>query len=1100
MRLNSWLRGSLVLLCLSCGPTSPEDAPEPEKAQARTRAEQLVAERGFDLRDVSLVPDAKGARQALHFRGVPVWGLEAKTTLDQTFFSNARFQPTGAVETEARLTEAQARDAALAALKDPTAQVDSARLVLLPIQTRQLRKEAAARVAGPRNAEDFERVVTGLRLIYRLKLTTGGDLPRQWSAQVDARTGEVLRLEPLEHTGLQGTFKKARGTGYYAGTFNMSVFTESLGNVTRLRDVYTNDYYAYVPQSERSGTWELYYTPDLYLGDGLRYSGGGTLGTNGETAAVDAYYAVGLAWTVYETFLGRAGPAGNGIRFEVQVHANVANAYYFPSVSRPKVRFGYRSLSGNPKTPLTTTDIVAHELAHDFFARELAGDPSDVPTEYSERAGLNEGTGDIFGFVTELLRDAKRISSTSTNIDGVVVKPSNLTMGEETGETSRSLLEPQYPEWFDSIGAANEHNSSGPLSRMFLLLAYGCASQTTSPWHCELVPAGFSGLGPTEALRIWAQAVQLMPLDTDYVQARQAALAAATARDGVLNGPRMKTVARAFAAINVGYAPDSVPPQTTLSCRQLNQDIECTGTITDAEVPGQYTTAPRLVVDGGAQIKSLSGWQFEQVLPGAALAHGNHTIQLQAWDFWGNLGTTTVTVAMDKLPPTYSVLRSGTPKQPRYSVTASDASGILTVDFGADGQFMYGIFEPPYEQVLDTSTWTDGTHDVFIKVYDKYLNTAVHHADLKVDNTPPILTMTVGTGDEAPFPVNITVSDISAVSRVDFKVDGIVFATKTNDATTYQADYTPLDELVHNLTVEVTDAFGNKGTTSGGAPLDRRPPAVTFAKTQLGSLVRLTVSATDGCGLVYPYALSVDGALVAQPTTPSYVLEFGDAMAAGTHTFQAVVRDQCGNTANFVTTFLKDLTPPVITGITRDDTLPKKPKFTVQCTDTEGVHHVELREGGVVTQTDTTAPYEFVVDTTGRADGDYSLLFQCTDINGVSSSPETRTVTADNTGPTLTLTVYGAGRSYLISAEPASDPRGIKSVALRGGLVTPTFSTTLTQAPWSAWWNIPGTTLIKSDLPFWVDATDKWGNTSSRFLYCAVDTSSTTQAYRTCHP
>ncbi|MHA7628589.1 Ig-like domain-containing protein [Corallococcus sp. M7] len=1094
MQWRTWLRGSLVLLCLSCGPTSQEDAP------VRTRAEQLVVERGFDLRDVSLVPDAKGVRQALHFRGVPVWGLEAKSALGQTFFSNVRFQPTGAVETEARLTEAQARDAALAALKDPTAKVESARLVLLPTEVRQLRKDAGPpRFTGPRNAADFERVVTGLRLIYRLQLATGGDLPRQWSARVDARTGEVLHLEPLEHTGMQGTFKKARGTGVYAGAVNLTVFSDAMWGDTWLRDMYGNDYYAYVPQQPRGGTWELYYTSDLVLGDGLLFSGGSTLGTNGETAAVDAYHAVGLAWTVYTTFLGRAGPTGDGTKFDIRVHSNDDNAYYFPSLRSPKLRIGYRNPTGHPRIPLTTTDIVAHELGHDFFGREVAGDPALIEKERSEQAGLDEGTGDIFGFVTELLRDAKRASSSSTNIDGVVLKPSNLTLGEETGVTSRSLLEPQFPEWFDTLGTADEHVSSGPLDRMFMLLAYGCRTQVASPWFCERVPEGFSGLGPTEALRIWAQAVQLLPLKADYLQARQAALAAATARDGVLNGPRMKAVARAFAAVNVGYAPDSVPPQTTLSCRQLNQDIECTGTITDAEVPDEYTTAPRLVVDGGAQTQTLSGWQFVQVLPGAALAHGNHTVQLQAWDYWGNLATRTVTVAMDKVAPTFSVLRSGTPKQPRYSVTASDASGILSVDFVTDGQFQTGIFEPPYELVLDTSTWTDGTHDVAIKVYDRHLNASVQHFALKADNTPPLLTMTAAEGTEAPFQVNLSVTDSSEVARVDFKVDGFVFATRTNNATMYQASYTPPDELAHNLTAEVTDAFGNKGTTAMAAPLDRTAPAVSFAKTQPGSLVRLSVSVTDGCGLAYPYALYVDGALVAQPTTPAYVLEFGDAMSAGAHTFQAVVRDLCGNTANFVTPFIKDLTPPVITGILRDDTQPKKPKFTVQCTDTEGVHHVELREGGAVTQTDTTAPYEFVVDTTGRADGDSSLLFQCTDINGVSSSPETRTVTADNTGPTINLTLYGSGRSYLISAEPASDPRGIQSITLAQVLI-PTYSATLTQAPWSTWWNIPGTGSIQSDLLFSVTAKDKWGNTSFKSLYCSVSTTSTVAQYRTCHP
>ncbi|RKG75562.1 Ig-like domain-containing protein [Corallococcus terminator] len=1102
MRLRQGLLSGLFCIVSSCGPTTPEE-PAPEKAPAQAQAERLVAERGFDLREVALVLNEKGNRHALHYRGVPVFGLEAKTTEGQTLFSNVRFESAGAVETEARVTEAQAREAVLAELKDSSAKVDSARLVLLPGEEHRLRKGAAPSVSGHRNAEDFERVVTGLRLIYRLKLTTGGNergSRRGWSAQVDALTGQVLRLEPMERAGVNVVFKKGTAYGYYSGRTGIPVAYDSLSREYSLQDTRSNIYLAYVPSGGKGGTYEEFAGPDASFGNGLLYSGGsmGTLGANGETAGVDAYSAVNLAWSVYETFLGRNGPSGNGTAFEVRVHLPHENAYYYPSAADPVLGFGYRNLASSPRAPMTTTDIVGHEMGHDFFARELAGDPTDLPRELSEQAGMDEGSGDIFGFITEMLRDAQRASPPSTNLDAVPLKQSNLDSGEETGLVSRNLLTPVLPEWFDGIGQENEHFSGGPLSRMFVLLSYGCSRYPQSPYYCALVPEGFNGLGPTEAFRIWALAVQLMPLGSDYVQARQAALAAATSRDGVLVGTRMKAVAGAFAAINVGFKVDTVPPQTTLSCRQVNQDIECTGTITDAEVPGQYSTAPRLVVDGGAQIKSLSGWQFTQTLPGAGLASGNHTVQLQAWDFWQNLATRTVTVTLDKTPPTASISRSGPPKQPLFSVTPFDPSGIRVVEFVEGSQVYYGVFVPPYEQRLDTSTWTDGTHDVLIKVNDAYLNVAVFHEALKVDNTPPTVTMTVGAGLEAPFNVNITVSDLSAVARVDFKVDGVVFATRTNAATTYQASYIPPDPLAHNLTVEVTDVFGNKGTTSIAAPLDRTPPQVSFVKEQLSSLVKLTVGVSDGCGIQYPYALYVDGVLVGQPMTPGYVLEFGDSMAAGTHAFQALVSDQCGNTANYQAVFFKDLTPPVITGIARDDSQPKKPKFTVQCTDTEGVHHVEMRENGVILQTDTTAPYEFVVDTTARQDGNYTVLFQCMDINGVSSTPETRTVTADNTGPTYTFTVYGAGRSYLVSAGTVTDPRGVQSVKLVGGLI-PGFNMTLTQAPYAYQWNIPGTTAIQTDMPFSVQATDTWGNTSGKGVACTVNTASTTPKYLSCY-
>ncbi|MFB1484172.1 hypothetical protein [Corallococcus sp. RDP092CA] len=74
------------------------------------------------------------------------------------------------------------------------------------------------------------------------------------------------------------------------------------------------------------------------------------------------------------------------------------------------------------------------------------------------------------------------------------------------------------------------------------------------------------------------------------------------------------------------------------------------------------------------------------------------------------------------------------------------------------------------------------------------------------------------------------------------------------------------------------------------------------------------------------------------------------------------------------------------------------------------------------------------------------------------------------------------------------------SPAEGGGLIIPTFSVTLTQAPWSVQWNIPGTTSIQTELPFSVTAKDTWGNTSSKSLWCGVNTASTTPYDLSCHP
>ncbi|WP_181790337.1 Ig-like domain-containing protein [Myxococcus llanfairpwllgwyngyllgogerychwyrndrobwllllantysiliogogogochensis] len=1110
MGLRKWLLGGCVFMVASCD-SAPLDEAAREKSPSRVQAERLAAEHGFDLREVTLVPAPgdTGDRHSLHFQGIPIQGLEARTTQGVTSLTNVRFAATTRPQMQARVTAAQAEATVLAEMKDASARVEESRLMFLPQEERRLKPGVPTPAAGrAHNADHFERVVTGLTLVHQLHLLTGNEpagVERRWSAQVDARSGQLLRLEPLAIDLAGGTYKPVSGYGYFSGRLTHSVLFENRLYV--LQDPRGNKYQAMLSTESLPGSViEDYVSIDAKFGDGRLFNPTNEEnGENGESAAVDAMFAVNLAWGVYESLLSRDGPTGAGLPFEVWLHAPMGNAEYNPSNTRPRLEIGYRTFpagvtaAGGLLVPLSTTDIIGHELGHDFFMRELARNPATFPSGRTEMHGMNEGTGDIFGFVTELARDAARVGGTALDIDAVPLKTTNLTMGEEAGPVMRNLIDPIIDIWFDGIGGEETHRAGGPLVRMFLLLAYGCTpwqgEQSTDPWSSFLVPEGFSGLGPTAALRLWSRAVLSMPLGADYAQARQATLEAVISLYGASGSTQMKAVGSAFAAINVGDLPDTNPPTAVLSCTQVGADIECTGTITDAETPNKFHTPPQLILDGGNPFP-LPGWQFTLRMPGAALKDGTHTVRLKAWDFWQNATTTTVSVVLDKKPPVLSVTRLGPLKQPYFSVTATDDSGIERVEYFDNSVWRSTVSMAPFDNEYDTSTWPDGTHDILIKAFDRFLNvTMVHHA-LDVDNTPPNVSMTVG-GSAPPFIVNASVSDISTITRVDFKVDGVVFATRTNSATSYVVQYTPIDPLAHNLSVEVTDAFGNKSVRTLAAPRDVTPPAVTFEKTQLGSLVRLTFGASDICGLVYPYGLYVDGTLVALPTTPGYVLEFGANMADGPHAFHAVVHDNCGNTTNFETVFFKGITPPVITGITRDDSQPKSPKFTVQCVDTDGVHHVEMRENGVVMQIDTTAPYEFIVDTSARQDGDSILLFQCSDLQGAASTPVTRTVTADNTGPSYTFTVFGAGRTYFVSAGTVSDPRGIQSVVLSGGLI-PGFNVTLTQAPYSLTWSIPNIYSFDTQLPFSLLATDKWGNTSNTSLACPVDTASTEPALLFC--
>lgn len=1106
----------LVCLTAGCGPTQEQAAQAPEPSP-QAQAERLAEAHGFDLREVKMVEKAgaKGSRHELHFDGVPVWGLEAKTAQGKTRLANMRLEPGTRADTKPRISQAEAELAVLEALKQPSAVVTDARLMLLPHEERRRRPDAPASVAP--NAVHYERVVTGFTLLYRLLLSVqeeGFPEASPWLAQVDAHSGQVLRVEPLER---HNTFQPVTGRSHFSGSQQLLVPFDPNVNEYYLEDSHGNTYQGMEYAGTKFSTFH-YSSTDASFGDARPYNPLlGPRSQNAETAAVDAFFGVNLTWRVFSAVLNRNGPNGTGRPLKVFVHAKIANAQYKPDVTgkSPTLWIGYTTGQTIPRPnatllPMASVDIIAHEVGHDFFATEIttllpSPSPSASALEtYSEMAGMDEATGDIIAFITEMARDVATTQRPLPDLDRMPPQEHHFQLGEQTGVVIRNLLRPDWPEWGPEIIYQVPHTIAGPIDRMFVLLAYGCQPVSTTgvdpAWTCRLVPKGFTGVGPLTAVRLWAKTVEALPPLGDIAQARDVALDVARQFDAARNdGAHFRAVASAFAAVNVGDAPDTTPPNVTLACKRVGMNIECTGTMVDADSNFSIHNAPDISLDGGTPHKLVpSTAPFTHMFPGASLASGDHTIRLRAWDGWENLATQSVTVFFDKAGPQASVARSGPPKQPVLTVSATDPSGISRVEFLEGTQLLKTVTGAPYTATFDTSTWTDGTRTLVIKAYDTFDNVSVLQYELAADNTRPVVTMTVGTAGP-PFSINATATDGSTLVRADFKVDGNVFTTRTTGSP-YFATYVPSGPGASQLTVEVTDAFGNTGVATAAAPRDQTPPAVVFsAQQRLTGEMALTVETADPCGIQYPYGLYVDGLLVGQSSTPGYVvLLAASAVSVGPHAFHAIVHDRCGNTTTYQTVFSKVFTPPGII-VTRDDSQPKKPKFTVTCNDFEGVHRAEMFEAGYPLRKDETAPYEFVVDTTARVNGDSQVEFRCIDIYGAWSSNEVFTVTADNTGPSISgFTVYGSGTAYQVTAGNVSDPRGIKSVVLQGGFFYPYFNITLMQPPWFYNLVFASTAHINGLQPFWVTATDKWGNETMKSYLCHMDTNTTVHHFLAC--
>ena len=114
--------------------------------------------------------------------------------------------------------------------------------------------------------------------------------------------------------------------------------------------------------------------------------------TDRSTNAVDVHHGIQQAWDYFSANHGRDGMGGDGkgTRTYVHIGRNYDNAFY--SDICKCLAFGDGAA---PALPLTSVDVVAHEMTHGVTA-------ATAKLEYGgESGGLNEATSDIFGTLVE---------------------------------------------------------------------------------------------------------------------------------------------------------------------------------------------------------------------------------------------------------------------------------------------------------------------------------------------------------------------------------------------------------------------------------------------------------------------------------------------------------------------------------------------------------------------------------------------------------------------------------------------------------------------------------------------------------------------------
>jgi Zn-dependent metalloprotease len=417
------------------------------------------------------------------------------------------------------------------------------------------------------------------RLVWEVKLT--GTAPDSTetvpSIYIDASTGAVAGSVDLVRDGA--------GNGFYNGT--VTIDTSGSGSSFAMSDPTRPN----IRCGGQNGT--------TFTGSDDNWGNGS--GTNLETACVDALYAAQQQWDMLDSWLGRDGINGNGSGFPARVGWDVVNASWNGSFAN----FGHSQDGQRQATPM---DIVAHEFGHAIFQTTPGGVGSG-----RENGGLNEGTGDIFGTLTETFANNPN-------------DPPDFLVGEEANLVGtgaiRDMADPSvkgHPNcWSTEIPNTEVHAAAGPLNHWFYLVSQGSnpPGGPSSP-ICPGGPSSVTGIGILKAGQIYYNALLMKTSTWRYSSVRLASLNATVNLFGA-SSAECATVKAAWNAVSVpvqsgepscGGTPPPPPPPPPPGTVFFDDFESNQGWVTDPNNNDTATTGvwergdPQATSSGGVQLQ-----------------------------------------------------------------------------------------------------------------------------------------------------------------------------------------------------------------------------------------------------------------------------------------------------------------------------------------------------------------------------------------------------------------------------------------------------------------------------------------------------------------
>ncbi|OPC83960.1 hypothetical protein B4N89_26215 [Embleya scabrispora] len=466
--------------------------------------------------------------------------------------------------------------------------------------------------------------------------------PSRLHVFVDANTGQVLdKVDDV---------KAGTGNSQWNGPNPLTIQTSGSGSSYSLRDTTRPGL-----SCADNATGQVFTKSTDSWGNGQASSK--------ETGCVDVMWAAQKEWNMLKDWLGRNGHNGSGGSWPVKVGLNDVNAYWDGS----SVSIGHNQSN----QWIGSMDVVGHEFGH--------GIDQFTPGGTSREAGLGEGTGDIFGALTEAYTAEPSPYDTP-----------DYTVGETVNLVGQGPIRYMYkpstngdPDCYSSsIPSTEVHKAAGPLNHWFYLLAEGTAANGPGkPGSPTCNQTTLSGVGIQQAGKVFYGGMLLKTSGMTYKKYRTTTLTAAKSLD---------PTCALFNKTKAAWDAVSLPAQTgDPTCVGNPDDFSLSLNPTSGSVQpgGDVTTSVATATTGGnAQQLTLSTGTLPSGVtavftPGTVQSGGSSSLKFTA-SSGAAQGTFPITITATGTATTHSAqyqltVGSG-PGNPDFSLSLNPTQGTVT--------------------------------------------------------------------------------------------------------------------------------------------------------------------------------------------------------------------------------------------------------------------------------------------------------------------------------------------------------------------------------------------------------------------------------------